>query len=50
MLQIIDLSKVDSEGKIVFGATIELLDLETDETIVIKFGDDEAMSNDKNFG
>ncbi|HRG63162.1 MAG: transcription elongation factor GreA [Neisseriales bacterium] len=41
--QIIDLSKVDSEGKIVFGATIELLDLESDETIRYQIvGDDEA--------
>lgn len=41
--QIIDLSKVDSEGKIVFGATIELLDLENDETIRYQIvGDDEA--------
>ena len=41
--QIIDLSKVDSEGKIVFGANIELLDLESDETIRYQIvGDDEA--------
>jgi transcription elongation factor GreA len=41
--QIIDLSKVDSEGKIVFGATIELLDLESHETIRYQIvGDDEA--------
>jgi transcription elongation factor GreA len=41
--QIIDLSKVDSEGKIVFGASIELLDLESDETIRYQIvGDDEA--------
>jgi transcription elongation factor GreA len=41
--QIIDLSTVDSEGKIVFGATIELLDLESDEQICYQIvGDDEA--------
>jgi transcription elongation factor GreA len=41
--QIIDLSTIDSEGKIVFGATIELLDLESDEEISYQIvGDDEA--------
>lgn len=41
--QIIDLSTVDSNGKIVFGATIAILDLESDEEISYQIvGDDEA--------
>ncbi len=41
--QIIDLSTVNSDGKIVFGATIDLLDLESDEEISYQIvGDDEA--------
>lgn len=41
--QIIDLATVNSEGKIVFGATIDLLDLESDEEISYQIvGDDEA--------
>ena len=41
--QIIDLSNIDSDGKIVFGATIELLDLESEEQICYQIvGDDEA--------
>lgn len=41
--QIIDLSTVDSSGKIVFGATIAILDLESDEEISYQIvGDDEA--------
>ena len=41
--QIIDLSTVDSDGKIVFGATIAILDLESDDEISYQIvGDDEA--------
>lgn len=41
--QIIDLSTIDSDGKIVFGATIQLLDIETEETVSYQIvGDDEA--------
>lgn len=41
--QIIDLSTVDSAGKIVFGATIAILDLESEEEISYQIvGDDEA--------
>lgn len=41
--QIIDLATVNSDGKIVFGATIDLLDLESDEEISYQIvGDDEA--------
>ncbi len=41
--QIIDLATVNSDGKIVFGATIDLLDLESDEKISYQIvGDDEA--------
>lgn len=41
--QLIDLATVNSDGKIVFGATIDLLDLESDEEISYQIvGDDEA--------
>lgn len=41
--QIIDLTTINSDGKIVFGATIDLLDLESDEEISYQIvGDDEA--------
>lgn len=41
--QIIDLSTVESDGKIVFGATIAILDLESDDEISYQIvGDDEA--------
>lgn len=41
--EIIDLSTIDSEGRIVFGAVIQLLDLETEEETIYQIvGDDEA--------
>ncbi len=41
--QIIDVSKMTNEGKVIFGATVELLNLETDETVTYQIvGDDES--------
>ena len=42
-LQVIDVTEVDAKGKIVFGCTVELLDLATDkETVYQIVGEDEA--------
>ncbi len=42
-LQVIDVTEVDAKGKIVFGCTVELLDLATDtETVYRIVGEDEA--------
>ncbi|MBN2701275.1 transcription elongation factor GreA [Methylohalobius crimeensis] len=41
--QIIDVTQIDAEGKVVFGATVELEDLESGETVTYQIvGDDEA--------
>jgi transcription elongation factor GreA len=41
--QVIDVTMVDAKGKIVFGSTVELLDMQTDKDIVYKIvGEDEA--------
>lgn len=41
--QVIDISKVHSNGKIIFGATVELFNLETEETVSYQIvGDEEA--------
>lgn len=41
--QVIDISKITNEGKIIFGATVSLIDCDTDETLTYKIvGDDEA--------
>jgi transcription elongation factor GreA len=41
--QVIDVTKLDNTGKVVFGATVHLVNLETDETAVYQIvGDDEA--------
>ncbi|MEL6870423.1 MAG: transcription elongation factor GreA [Pseudomonadota bacterium] len=41
--QIIDVTQLNANGKVVFGATVDLLNLETDETITYQIvGDDEA--------
>jgi transcription elongation factor GreA len=41
--QIIDVTKLKPNGKVVFGATVELEDLETSETVVYQIvGEDEA--------
>ena len=41
--QLIDVTTVDAKGKIIFGSTIELFDMQTDTEIVYKIvGEDEA--------
>lgn len=41
--QIIDVSKMTNNGKVIFGATVVLLNVETDEEVTYKIvGDDEA--------
>ena len=41
--QVIDVTKIDNTGKVIFGATVELLDLDTDQKIkYIIVGDEEA--------
>ena len=40
---IVDVTTVNANGKVVFGATVELIDVDTDETIVYQIvGEDEA--------
>ena len=46
-LQVIDVTEIDAKGKIVFGCTVELLDLATDTETVYKIvGEDEADIKD----
>ncbi len=41
--QIIDVTKVNANGRVVFGATVEILDLDSDEELTYRIvGDDEA--------
>lgn len=41
--QIIDITQVNADGRIVFGATVELLDLDSDESVTYKIvGEEEA--------
>ena len=41
--QVIDVTKMENTGKVIFGATVELLDLDTDQKITyIIVGDEEA--------
>ncbi|MGR8933982.1 MAG: transcription elongation factor GreA [Gammaproteobacteria bacterium] len=41
--QIIDVTKIDASGTVVFGATVELQDIESDEIVIYQIvGDDEA--------
>ncbi|KAA0873684.1 transcription elongation factor GreA [Nitrincola tapanii] len=43
MAQVIDVSKIAPSGKVIFGVTIELLNLDTDESVRYQIvGDDEA--------
>ena len=40
---IVDVSKLNQDGRVVFGTTVELMDLDTDETVVYQIvGTDEA--------
>ena len=41
--QIIDITQMNDDGKVIFGTTVQLLDLESDSTVTYKIvGDDEA--------
>ncbi len=41
--QIIDIKEMKDDGKVIFGTTVELLDIETDEKVTYRIvGDDEA--------
>jgi len=41
--QVIDPAQLDADGRVVFGATVELMDLETEDTVRYQIvGDDEA--------
>lgn len=41
--QIIDVTRMNANGKVIFGATVDLLDLESDESVTYRIvGDDEA--------
>ena len=43
LAQVIDITKLKPSGKVVFGVTVDLLDLDTDETVTYQIvGDDEA--------
>lgn len=43
MAQVIDISKIENNGKVIFGSTVTILNVETDETSVYKIvGEDEA--------
>lgn len=42
-VQVIDVTTMDNHGKVIFGATVEMVNLDTDETVTYKIvGDDEA--------
>ena len=41
--QIIDITQMNDDGKVIFGTTVQLLDLDSDESVTYKIvGDDEA--------
>lgn len=43
LAQIVDISKLENTGKVIFGATVEIVNLETDEKVVYQIvGEDEA--------
>jgi transcription elongation factor GreA len=42
-IQVIDVTEIDAKGKVVFGATVELLDIQSDSEIAYRIvGEDEA--------
>ncbi len=46
--QIIDITKIDAEGRVVFGATVDLLNIDTDEEVSYQIvGEEEADINEK---
>ncbi len=41
--QVIDVTEMNADGKVIFGTTVELLDIETDKSVTYRIvGDDEA--------
>lgn len=45
-IQVIDVTTIDAKGKVIFGSTIDLLDVQTDQQITYKIvGEDEANIN-----
>ncbi len=46
--QVIDITKVHANGKIIFGATIELLNVESDETVTYQIVGDEESNLEHN--
>jgi transcription elongation factor GreA len=43
MAQIVDIKKIDNHGKVIFGSTVEIINLDNDETVVYQIvGEDEA--------
>jgi transcription elongation factor GreA len=45
-IQVIDVTTVDAKGKVIFGSTVELLDVQADQEITYKIvGEDEADIN-----
>ena len=45
-IQVIDVTTVDAKGKVIFGSTIQLLDMQSDQEITYKIvGEDEADIN-----
>ena len=41
--QIIDIKTINNDGKVIFGTTVQLLDIESDESVTYRIvGDDEA--------
>src|SRR5690606_18566254 len=43
LAQVIDISKIENNGKVIFGSTVTIINVETDETFVYKIvGEDEA--------
>lgn len=45
-IQVIDVTTIDAKGKVIFGSTIDLLDVQTDQQITYKIvGEDEADIN-----
>ncbi|MFI4954845.1 MAG: transcription elongation factor GreA [Gammaproteobacteria bacterium] len=43
LAQIVDISKIENNGKVIFGSTVEIINLDTDEKVVYQIvGEDEA--------
>lgn len=43
LAQVVDISKMENNGKVIFGTTVEIVNLDTDEKVIYKIvGEDEA--------